>query len=65
MIGFYERISLPVRLADLDLIEPTADEIALIVERTLSSPHIRNLARPVTSASLREAVAWLENRSSC
>jgi len=60
MIGFYKQIGLPVQLADLDLNEPTPDEISLIVERTMSSPHIRNLARPVSSASLREAVAWLE-----
>lgn len=64
LMAFYREVGLPVSLADLDLPDPSPEELADIVVRSLGAPHIVNLPVTVDAASLTAAIAVVEQAGS-
>lgn len=58
--GFLVDVGLPTTLEELGMPEPTADEIQQIAALTMTSPHIHNVARPVTPESFIAAIRLVE-----
>ena len=62
LIAFYESIGLPVSLRALGESTPGPDDLALIAERSMTAPHVRNMPVTVTSATMIAAMTALEQR---
>ena len=60
LIGFYRRIGLPTRLADLGMTAPTADEIMEIARWTMTAPHLSNFATPIDQEAVSAAILRAE-----
>ncbi|KAA0969436.1 glycerol dehydrogenase [Aureimonas fodinaquatilis] len=60
--GFCHDIGLPVTLADLGDRAPTEDEVTILADMTMTSPHIGHLPAPITSRDIAEAIDWVETR---
>jgi glycerol dehydrogenase len=60
LMSFYRRISLPVRLEDLGMPDPTDDEIEEIARLTMTAPHLANFATPLTQAAVAAAIRRVE-----
>jgi len=58
----YAELGLPTRLADFGLSEPTAAELAVLVEGAMGSPSVRRFDRPLTADDLAGAIAAVEQR---
>lgn len=54
---------LPVRLADLGLVEPDDADYAMIVGPTLAAPHMKHLSSPATDATLTAALRHVEAKT--
>ena len=59
---FCRGIGLPVTLAELGGRKAGPDEIARIVEGTMTSPHIGHLPQPIGAGGLIASVTWVEDR---
>jgi glycerol dehydrogenase len=60
LVGFHRSIGLACTLADLGMVDATDAEIEAIATLTMTAPHLKNLARPVTSADIEAAILRLE-----
>lgn len=60
LTDFYRQIGLPCSLADLGMSWPSDDDIRCIAEGTMTAPHLKNLAVPVSVAVLVEAMQRVE-----
>lgn len=56
-------VGLPLRLADLGLSDPSADEIEAIVQATTTSPYIAVQAKEINADRVRSAIREVETRS--
>ena len=59
---FCRGIGLPVTLAELGGRKAMPDEIARIVDGTMTSPHIGHLPQPIGAGGLAASVTWVEDR---
>ncbi len=62
--SFYRDTELPLSLAQLGLDNPSADEIRVIAEGTMTAPHVKNFERTLTAGDIADAVMSVEKRSS-
>ena len=53
----------PATLAQLGLDNPSADEIRVIAEGTMTAPHVKNFERTLTAGDIAGAVMSVEKRS--
>lgn len=60
LLQFYRRIGLPTCLAELGMPEPGPNDIALIVEWTLTAPHLKNFASPLDGPAIEAAIGRAE-----
>lgn len=60
LAGFYRRIGLPVRLADLGMADPTETEIDEMARLTMTAPHLANFAVPLDRAAVAAAIRRAE-----
>jgi glycerol dehydrogenase len=60
---FLQAVGLPTCLVDLDVADVTGDELQTMAGAILASPHIGNVARPLTPARLLEALGHIETRA--
>ena len=62
MLDFYGRIGLPRTLRDLGMQTLDEGELQMIVERSMTAPHLRNVPRPVDAGMMEAAIRTLEAR---
>lgn len=60
LIGFYRRIELPTCLAALGMSDPGEKDIALIIDWTLTAPHLKNFASPLDRPPIEAAIRRVE-----
>lgn len=60
LIGFYRRIGLPARLAELGMDAPTGSEIEQIADDTMTAPHLRNFPVPLDRDAIARAIRRAE-----
>lgn len=59
--GFYQRLGLPLKLADLGLTGDVAAALALIAERTIAeAPYIRQIEAELDGTKLKAALERVE-----
>jgi glycerol dehydrogenase len=63
LTGFLADVGLATRLADLGLVDATAEEIEEIARLTMAAPHLANLARAVSHDDVVAAVQRVEARA--
>ena len=54
------QIGIPLRLRDLGMQAFDEAQVKLIVERSMTAPHLRNVARPVDAGMMEAAIRTLE-----
>ena len=62
LIGFYHSVGLPATLRALGGNDLASDELALIADRSMTAPHVKNMPVTVTSATMIAAMTTLERR---
>jgi len=60
LVQFYRAVGLPTRLADLALIDASADEVQLLVDTAMTSPSIKRFVSTVTADTLKSAILAVE-----
>ncbi|HDZ57832.1 MAG TPA: glycerol dehydrogenase [Pseudomonas xinjiangensis] len=60
LLGFYQQISLPARLHDFGLTNPTADEVRSLAENSMVSPSAARFAPAVDADQLERAICQVE-----
>jgi len=60
MRRFFRRVELPTSLRELGMQDPTAEEMSVIAQGTMTAPHTRNFQRALSAADIAEAVGDIE-----
>lgn len=60
LIHFYRRIELPTCLAALGMPDPGEEDVTLIIDWTLTAPHLQNFASPLDRPTIEAAIRRAE-----
>lgn len=61
--AYLAAVGLPSSLAEMGMVAPTDEDLDRVADLTMTSPHIGNVAKPLTAGDLRRAVRAIEART--
>jgi glycerol dehydrogenase len=61
--AYLAAVGLPASLSEMGMSDPTDEDLERVADLTMTSPHIGNVATPLTADDLRRAVRLIEGRA--